>query len=392
MLLEYILVILYICWNNLTTKMKRLFLLAALCILLMQCETKKRFTVTGNVTGYKNGTVVALQSIDDAEVVDQTTIEDNTFELEGYAENAPENFMIVIYDGDDSDFYSMLLHNENIVISGNKKDFPHKVKISGAKYGEEATKLNLAIAGLNAKRKAIEDEIFSLPEELQETDSINEMYWGKNGKATIIDKKIDSIKSAFVRANPNSVFSLNELKYLLHEFSKDELKSIYNSLSPELKNDRRAKAIMNYATAPEIAVGKKVPDFNAIDENDKSNSMYSLLKKKKYTLIDFTTPHCGYCTLSIPVIKKVEKKHRDKLQVVSVCIDTNRESWEKVNDKENLPWLRLMAKEGRYSKPYMQYNIHGTPTFFLVDTKGTLLHTWSGYRENMEKEFAHLMQ
>lgn len=372
--------------------MRKLFLTAALGMLFIKCGTEKGFTVTGHVTGYKDGTVVALHSLDEAKVVEQTTIEDNTFELDGYAENAPSNYMVVIYDGDDQDFYTILMENEDVVISGDKRDFPYGVKIKGAKYGEDATKLNLLVAGLEEQRRKIENEYFSLPEKLQLSDSISDIYWGEKGKATLIDKKTDSIKSAYVKANPNSVFALDHLRYLLHDFSKDELKAIYENLSPELKKDRRAIAIMEYASAPDITVGKNVPDFNALDEDDKNHSLYSLLKNKKYTLLDFTTPHCGYCTLSIPVIKKAEKKFREKLQVVSVCIDSNRDSWEDINEKEGLPWLRLIANDGRYSKPYMQYKIKGTPTFFLVDSNGTLLHSWSGYREDMEKEFAHFIR
>lgn len=372
--------------------MKYNVLAAALALVFLQCETKKGFSISGDVTGYKDGTVVALHSLDEAKVVEETTIEDNTFEFEGYAENAPSNYMVVIYDGDDHDFYTILMENEDIIISGDKKDFPYDIKIKGAKYGNDTTKLNLLIAGLEEERRKIDEEYLSLPETVQLSDSISEVYWGEKGKATLIDRKTDSIKSKYVRTNPNSVFALDQLRYLLHEFKKDELKAIYNNLSPELKKDRRAIAIMEYASAPDISVGKKVPGFTAIDEDDNSYNMYSLFKKKKYTLLDFTTPHCGYCTLSIPVIKETEKKYRNKLQVVSVCIDSNRDSWKKVNEKEDLPWLRLITKEGRYSKPYMQYNIHGTPTFFLVDSNGILLHRWSGYKEDMESEFAHLLR
>lgn len=372
--------------------MKKLLVAAAVGMLFMQCETKKGFTITGNVTGYKDGTVVALQSVDEAKVLEQTTIEDNAFEFEGYAENAPENYMVVINDAERPDFYSLLIGNEDVVIFGDKKDFPYKVKIKGSKFADDANKLNLMIADLGARRQQIEEEYFSLPENQQVTDSISDFYWGDNGKATVIDTKVDSIKSAYVRANPNSEFALDQLRYLLHTFTKDELKALYASLPPELKKDRRARAINDYATANDIVVGKKVPNFSALDEEDKSHDMYSLFKKKKYTLLDFTTPHCGYCTLSIPGIRKAEQKYRSKLQVVSVCIDSNKDSWEKVNEEENLPWLRLITKEGRYSKPYMQYKIYGTPAFFLVDSNGTLLHSWSGYKENIEKEFAHLLR
>lgn len=369
--------------------MKQFITLVLSCILFIQCKTEDGFTINGHITGLEDGTTVAVISNDAAKAIGDTEIEDGKFVLKAHYTDDPQNYILQFKSGDE------LLHafvfiggHDNITITGDKKDIPYDLKVTGSKYQDAASVLNIQTAKLEKQRRQVENEFFAYSEKEQESETINDLFWGENGKGTKIDNELKDLTVAYIKQNPNSQFAMQQLIYQLDNFSKEEVSNILSKTSPEVQQSIQAKAIKSYLEAETIEKGKKVPAFSATDEDDKDHDIYTLFKKKKYTLLDFSTPHCGYCTLSKPVLKKLAEKNKANLQVVSVCIDKNMDTWKAENEKEGVSWLALIAKDGRYSKANMQYKINGTPAFFLVDSQGRLVHTQTGFSKDLDKDIA----
>lgn len=352
----------------------------------------KGFILTANVTGFANGAKVTIQSVERSVTLGRATVKDNHFVLEGIIENGPEELMLVIKDGEEMFWCTVFIANEAVTLTAGKAQFPYEVNIAGSAYHDKVMVLNMLNAPLEAARRNLETEYLGLPEAQRNAENNHSLYWGEKGKFTLIDNKLDSVKKVFISQNLNSEYALSQLKEYATQYKRPEAAQLYAEIDPALKDSKWAKAIKIYAESSPITIGQKVPNLSAPDKDRKMWELYPLLKNKPYTLIDFSTPFCGYAGLSIPMIKKIQQQYGDKLQCISVCVDTNAKAWEKETKDKDIKWLRLIAPDGRYGNAFMQYEIYGTPTFLLVDNNGMLVQKWRGYSEKMPEELAGMVK
>jgi peroxiredoxin len=72
-------------------------------------------------------------------------------------------------------------------------------------------------------------------------------------------------------------------------------------------------------------------------------------------------------------VKKLEKK---PFALLGVNVNRHEpESLKKVMEKENINW-RTFADQGVIAR---EWNFPATPSFYLIDQKGTIRHKWIGH-------------
>lgn len=82
----------------------------------------------------------------------------------------------------------------------------------------------------------------------------------------------------------------------------------------------------------------------AIQEVSKETFQQEVLQAAQPVLVDFWAPWCGYCTKLAPILEEVQSELADKLTVVKVNVDENRDVSESYSVM-SLPTL-LVFKDG----------------------------------------------
>ena len=140
----------------------------------------------------------------------------------------------------------------------------------------------------------------------------------------------------------------------------------------QLKSDFTAQAALRNSLkkgSPIPHIAYNDPEGNKIDINN---------FKGKYVLVDFWASWCGPCRKSIPEIKALYSKYKDKgFEVLSISVDTDVAAWKKAMHEEAMPWSQVLSPDK--NKTMADFMISGIPTLYLVDREGKIVEKYVGF-------------
>ena len=115
------------------------------------------------------------------------------------------------------------------------------------------------------------------------------------------------------------------------------------------------------------------PKFNLKDLQGNDISLDGL--KGKVVIVDFWATWCGPCIASMPAMKTVQEKFKDRDDVAFVFVDT----WQTEEDKKqnaadfmkknNYPFHVLLDND---NKVVADFKVNGIPTKFIIDKTGNI--------------------
>lgn len=135
-----------------------------------------------------------------------------------------------------------------------------------------------------------------------------------------------------------------------------------------------------------LSEGTMAPDFAIRDpKTGKETFRLSAMRPQKvdgkalpgvWTLIDFWASWCSDCRREMPVVKEINDKFFNRLQVVGVSFDTETAKMRAYCKENRVDWLQYCEgvkwKDTKISK---QYNIQWLPTMYLIDPEGKVAFT-----------------
>lgn len=204
----------------------------------------QQFSLSGKITGFPNGTKFYLKDPEADLSVDSAVIMDNVIDMGIKLDEVPKGlFLSATVDGNYYWCY-LFVENETVQISGDKKDFPFYLTISGSRSQDVYNRLNDKIRPWVALRNSLTENIGSLISD--ESDSGKAKLGGIGKRLMHIDSLTDSIRITFIRGNLNSYAALNELYWLKEKYPKDTLRQMYNGLADSFKRSVYGERIVNY--------------------------------------------------------------------------------------------------------------------------------------------------
>ncbi len=361
---------------------KALETLLIICIIIFATACKKdskeeNYVISGNVTGFADGTKFYLKNLSTDVVFDSAVIKNNHFRFEGHLSDTPEEVALDVNLKDEFIYTILLIGNENITINGNISDFPFDLKITGSKFQEDNNYQYNLTKELYKQRNALVQEYFNLPEDKREEEGI--VIWEKIGK---IDKATDSITINYIKTHNNtypSIISLGNLKDKIH---KDTLQKIFDKYTPEIKKSKYAKIVEVFLKEKIAKIGDKYHNFEGFNQKGEKVK-FSNVKGENYTLLDFTSAYCGACISSAGELVEISKKYADTLTIISVSQNPNKKDWLKSLKRDKVTWNSIWDGKGRFSETTIKYGIRGFPTFVLINPQGIIVDKWSGYGKGL---------
>ena len=138
------------------------------------------------------------------------------------------------------------------------------------------------------------------------------------------------------------------------------------------------KTLKKYGKKDFLKEGDMMVDFELYDYNDKPHHLNEFLGNGKYTVLEFSGIGCGACKMAKPHLEKFYKQYKDKFEMITISEDKLSE-WKKKPDGE-VSWhewndhnLAIDIKK--------KYDVHGTPTFFIINPEGKIIKKLVGFNE-----------
>lgn len=210
-------------------------------------------------------------------------------------------------------------------------------------------------------------------------------------------KKLLKQKVKFIELFPNDYISLyyfnTEVIKSNHPITINELDTIYNKFSNEIKETDLGKTIGEYIKKKlSLTIGHILPNFSFISNKGENYDMSTIYNNKKLVLLCFWGSGCAPCIKKIPTLKKLNEKYESKgLQLISISLDTEVDWWFSSLKKHEIPWLQTCDVNGyNHGKSIRKIlDVNHMPQYFLIDNTGELVY--HNEQSNEDDDFTVLL-
>jgi Thiol-disulfide isomerase and thioredoxins len=119
--------------------------------------------------------------------------------------------------------------------------------------------------------------------------------------------------------------------------------------------------------------GNEIPYNPTLTKRDGTTCKLSDLVGS-FVYIDIWATWCGPCCKEIPYLEKVAEhfKGNDKIKIISISVDKNRNAWLKKLDKDQPTWAQYILTSEEEKKFMSAWGISGIPRFIMLNKEGKI--------------------
>lgn len=339
-----------------------------------------QFNLKGSIDGADGQTIFLTYQTNDSIARDSVIIKDGSFEFNG---NIGTPSSAALYTGDGSwgskTSLNLYLEPTDMTVTGLKGDDYSEAVVSGSKTQTEMENYNAVINPIFSQLQSVRTEMQSAGEDIEKAkaaqvrfDSLANLY----NTATI----------DFIKNNPGSYYSADLLNRQTSQSSYEELKNLFEILTPEVQAHAK-EAAKEIAALENVMPGKPAPDLIGVDPEGRDIKLSDL--KGKVVLVDFWATWCKPCRAALPHIAELFGKYHDKgFEVFCVADnDSDPDNWKAVIIEEGMQGYHNILRgmkivrdaNGRFldfdrsNDQSDKYAVHSLPTKYLIAADGTII-------------------
>ncbi len=335
--------------------MKKIFILLLVAVPFFAfSQTKKKaesqgengFVITGNVTGFADGTSVSFLNDQTGQPEKQATIEKGKFVIKG---QVPQPVFKVLVFGEQPPGVALFLDNSNIKISGDKNAID-KLSITGSPSHNQYMEYTNAI----------------------------QPYGKIFGDNAVFDANatnaVEKISADFVKKHPESYVSPIAIIRLMQATQNGpEAEDLYKLMTGPVQASGLGQYVNQQIQESKInPIGSVVKDFSQKDTSGNPIDISSY--RGKYVLLDFWASWCRPCRLENPnVVAAYNKFHDKNFTILSVSLDQAKPAWLNAIQMDGLTWNHVSDLKGWNNEVAGIFQIRSIPQNLLIDPNGKII-------------------
>ncbi len=190
---------------------------------------------------------------------------------------------------------------------------------------------------------------------------------GNTNVTASVDKLLDRLKVE----TPRGQTVLSELIDIFDVYDMQDFKNKYLGMAKNLKctiTDRLATTLKSNAN---VEMGAVFPDYKFQSAvNTTAKTLHDVKADKK--VIVFWSSTCSHCETELPqLLAKYNDLKVKNIQVVGLSLDSDKDSYSKKISA--FPWINDSELRGWNSTYADTYNVHATPTYFILDANNKII-------------------
>ena len=366
--------------------MKQFLRLVLISIIAISCKNdidRTDYVIDGNAEGMYNGIRVYLSAVDATgrQVnIDTAIVMNETFKMTGQLNHPKLHFISV--NGLVGKL-PIMIENTEMKLNINKSALGNS-QVLGSKSNDLLREYDTTINDLKLKSKTLSTE-YRAAQIAKDTLAIKTI----EPKLIELGKNMNNLGFDFAKKNNTSFVALQIFTNELRKSNLDleELKTIFNGFSEDIKNSDEAKIVINRLdfltkkaeAEKSTAIGEKAPEFSAPNPDGETIALNEVVSKNKITIIDFWAAWCGPCRRENPNILKIYNQYHTKgLEIIGVGLDGRRgqqnpkEAWVKAINDDNLTWYQVSNLK-YFDEIAQSYNVNSIPSMFILNNKGEII-------------------
>ncbi len=353
--------------------MKKILLFLALSAAFVSCnkQAENEYEITGTIADASlDGKNVILEKQGGYTgfiPVDTVKIENGKFIFKDTVSEPSLHFLS--FEGIPDQKATLILENGSITIAIDKDTLDNSVQ--GGTYNND--KFHEYSKTMKTKSQKISkfktDNTPLMMEATQKNDTVVMKRLNDEYKAIADD--IEKSTVDFIKNNPKAYINILVFPRLMNSRNLDDtqLKELYDSLDPELKETKEGKEIGDMFAA---SVGNIAPEFSAPNPEGKTVSLKDAMGK--VTIIDFWASWCGPCRKENPSVVAMYNELHDKgLNIIGVSLDKDDAAWKKAIADDNLTWSHISNLKFWEDPIAKQYGVQSIPATFILDASGKIV-------------------
>lgn len=153
-----------------------------------------------------------------------------------------------------------------------------------------------------------------------------------------------------------------------------------------------AHAQFEFAPPPPLPAGTPAPAFTTQTVAGKLLSLKSL--RGKVVLLDYWATWCGPCQAATPTLESLYKKFGSQgLRVVGLSVDDQRSAAAVKPFMKHFGMTYIVSVSPAVNgRAQYAYHVNGIPSQFLIDKKGIVRWSQSGYSESEGQELTPMIK
>ena len=351
---------------------KKLIALSIVALMISCSGTPGEFSIKGT-TDTNDGTLI-YRIIADANnqpmIIDSVAVASGKFEMTGIAETPDIQFLSI----------KNVSGNFPLIIeSGSIKTSIYKDSLTSSRaFG---TVSNDGFMTYKEETKMFVTSLNAIGKDMQQANLSNDSLLSADLQEQYLDvqNQIKTYEQEFIKTNVDSYISSLILERFLStkQISNDEVKKLFDEFTGRIKASKSGQniaKIIDLSDAPTPAkIGQMAPDFNGPDNTGKNFTLKESLGK--ITIVDFWASWCRPCRVENPnLVNTYNKLHGKGLEIISVSLDKDKNSWIKAIEDDGLKWDGHVSNLKFWSEPIAKlYQVTSIPATFILDEKGIII-------------------